>query len=437
MPKRLMWFLIVLALVLGFTIAGPVLDRMSAVSGSLNTSLSVSPYGYKALYLLLQRLEKKPVTLWQHSMMNLKANPEQPRTIWFTEPGKGLFFDGDNYVRHMRDLAEQGNHLIFAVDANNLAGEESLHHVMQALNRWYGLSLKTSYLYHSQLNIAARSYFPTRPVQALSWKQRQHSNSENTRFSPMSRPADIPKLAVFNAESRQGADVLLETLQGEPLILRFSVGRGSVTVFPNAFYFGNGQLEQADNAALAVALQELNDAPSVLFEVYSSGFNENRDFLTYLATGKGVVLLITLLLLLVGFCVWIIYQPTRQKYDSQHSAERYFTQEVFIGSLAAHYASTRDWYGLYQKLQSQFRRQMDRRYPGLPLETQLERVAQNPFYNVSLESLKRIFAMIKMSSESDFIARSQHLLEIQRKVSRYEQQSESRVGRAGSARVAG
>jgi len=410
---------------------------MGAVSGSVNTSLSVSPYGYKALYLLLQRLENKPVSLWQHSMMNLEANPAEPHTIWFMEPGKGLFFDGENYARHMRKLAEQGNHLIFAVDGNTLSDEESLSSVIASLNRWYGLSLQTNRLRGSGLNLSVRSYFPNRNVNALSWKKSPVSKPE--RFQPWLMPSiyRTPVLSVFTQASAKGGDVLLETRQGEPLILRFPIGRGSVTVFSDSFYLGNGQLDKADNAPLAMALQELNDAPSVLFEVYSSGFNENRDFLTYLATGKGIALLITLLLMLIGFCVWVIYQPVRKITALPTADERYFTQEVFIDSLAAHYVSTQNWYALYQKLVSQFRRQLDQRYPGMALETQLECIARNPFFDVSHESLKGIFAMMKLSSQSDFIARSQRLLEIQRKVSRYEQQSQSRAGRTGSTGVAG
>ena len=437
MPRRLIWFLISLALVLGFGILGPILDRMGAVSGSVNTSLSVSPYGYKALYLLLQRLESKPVSLWQHSMMNLKANPAEPRTIWFMEPGKGLFFDGENYARHMRELVEQGNHLIFAVDGKTLSDEESLSSVIASLNRWYGLSLKTGRLRGSGLNLSVRSYFPNRNVNGLSWEKSPVAKQERFQPWPMPSTDGTPVLSVFTQASAKGGDILMETRQGEPLILRFPIGRGSVTVFADSFYLGNGQLDRADNAPLAMALQELNDAPSVLFEVYSSGFNENRDFLTYLATGKGIALLITLLLMLIGFCVWVIYQPIRKINTLPTSDERYFTQEVFIDSLAMHYVSTQNWYALYQKLVSQFRRQLDRRYPGMALETQLECVARNPFFDVSHESLKGIFAMMKLSSQSDFIARCQRLLEVQRKVSRYEQQSESRAGRTGTAGVAG
>lgn len=433
MPKRLIWFLVALALVVGFNILSPILERQTAINRSEDSSLSVRPSGYKALYLLLQRTQAPSAALWQHSMMNLKNMP--PHTIWLVEPGDGLFFDGARYVAHMRSLVEQGNHVIVAIDDNTPHG---LKATLKAINTWYGLSLETDSLGIAKENLAVISRFPSRDIRSLSYQQPLNNSGKTGRDWLAYRSQGGRKLLAFQSQSVRNGETLLSTAHGEPLIVRFHLGAGSVTVFANSYYFGNGQLSLRDNAPLAVALQEMNGHAPALFEVYSAGFNENRDILTYLATGKGICLLITLLLLLVAFCVWVIWQPIKRKQYSGHSNENYFTQEVFIDSLASHYIATGNWTALYAKLAEQFKRQIEQKYPGLPFDVQLERIGQNPFFDVSLESLKAVFVMMRISSESDFIAKSQRLLEIQRKVNRNEQQYEPRAGhRSASAGTAG
>lgn len=422
MPKRLFWFLVSLAVVVGFNILAPVLERQSAISRSENTSLSVRPAGYKALYLLLQRLEPQPAALWQHSMMNLKT--DAPHAIWLVEPGDGLFFDGARYAAHMRELVERGNHVVFAISSNTPHG---LTATLDSINTWYGLSLKTHRLQMARQNLSVISHFPSRNIQVLDFIPQAPASSKTREGLTHYRHQNYQSLLAFQPESVRNGQVLLTTWQGNPLIARFPLGKGSVTVVLNSFYLGNAQLNQADNAALAIALQEINGHSPALFEVYSSGFNENRDIVTYLATGKGIALLMTLMLLLVAFCVWILWQPLKTRHYSKRSQENYFTQEIFIDSLATHYMSTGNWSALYGKLAEQFKRQIERKYPGLPFEAQLERIGQNPFYSVSPESLKAVFAMMRIPSESDFIAKSQRLLDIQRKVNRHEQQSESRT----------
>jgi hypothetical protein len=414
MPKRLLWFLASLALVIAFNIAAPLMDRASMESTSVNTSLSVAPTGYKGLYLLLNQLENRPVTLWQHSIMNL--NTDKPRTIWLMEPGKGLFHDGKNYARQMRELVRQGNHLVFVLDNNPLGEEQNLKDVLEAINGWFDLSLETEPLQGS-MDIAVTSHFKTREIRSLVYKPLEKPAA--AKFMWRTRRFDIdPSPEVFTADSVGQGKVLLETPDGEPLAIRFMQGKGSVTVFPNSFYFNNAQLTRGDNAALAVALQEMTPGtPETLFEVYSSGFNENRDFITYLATGKGIAFLVTVILLLVAFCIWIMQLPPRRRESRATSDERYFTQEVFIDSLARHYLETRDWNALYDKMAGQFRLEIDRRYPGLPLEQQIAHIAANPFFNVSDEALSGVFAKIDLGSESEFVRRSRNLLEIRNQIS--------------------
>jgi hypothetical protein len=423
MSRRLIWFLVSLGIIIVFNVGIPILSKTLAINSSINTSISMAPSGYKALYLLIQRLQKEPVSLWQHSIMRLGS--KAPHIIWMAEPGNGLFFDGASYAKRMRELIAQGNHAIVLVDNTRLDDEKGMAEVLKALNRWYGLSLKTRTLDGAASDLEVISHFPTRSVRHLLYVPPVLKEAAFSRYLKdkkfRARFEETPRISLFSAESAKGAQVLLETKFHEPLILRFKIGQGSLTIFPNSFFLGNGQLDKADNAPLAVALQEINGPAATLFEVYSSGFNENRDIITFLATGPGIALLFSLLALLVAFCVWVVCMPIRRQIPNTKGEPLRFTQEVFIDSLANHYQSTQDWETLYQKMAGQFKSRIERRYPGQPLEIQLERLAGNPFFDVSHDALSAVFAKMRIPSEKAFIDRSRKLLEIQRKVSRYEQ----------------
>lgn len=429
MRKRALLFLLALGLLVSISILGPITDRLGQENSSINTSLSYAPFGYKGLYMLLGQLEPK-TGLWQHSIMNMDT--EKPKTVWFVEPGEGLFFSGPQFKAHMTELVEHGANLIFVLDSNHLDEEKDLPEVLQSLNQWFNLKLDVDTHKEEDLNLAVLNHFGTRELQTLAYKKPDIKAARKKLGGFRLWFYKNPRLSLFTEDAVKGGDVLLETMQHEPLIVRFKRGKGSITVFPNSFYLSNGQLNRGDNAALAVALQEVNRSPATYFEVYSNGFNENRDFFSYLATGKGVAFLISLLLLLGAFCFWMIQSPIRRKQYLATSEEKFFTQEVFISALARHYIETKDWDGLYLKLTDQFRKDLDKKYPGLKLDDQIDRIAGNAFFNVDTETLKAVFNRQPISTEKEFITRSQHLLEVQRKVSRYEQH-ESRGTRTGSA----
>lgn len=433
MRKRVMWFVISLAAVIGLNIVMPLMGRMSSESTSLNTSMSVSPYGFKALHLLLGRVDDQPVALWQRSLMSL--SPENPRTVWMMEPGKGMFHDGDVYGDHMRKLVESGYNFVFVLDSRKLENEQDLFDVLDYVNEWFDLQVGIEVVSDIEVtDLVVESHFASREIGHLSY--RPIDENVAAKFKAYKGEADRdPELTGFDPDSIRGGEILLETVGGDPLMVRFPIGKGSVTIFPNAYFFGNMQLDKGENAALAVAIQEANPASATLFEVYSLGFNANRDIITYLATGKGVVLLATLTLMLLGYCLWMLLMPVRKKYYLDTSNERYFTQEVFISALADHYTGTGNWTQLYDKLRDQFKRELDQIYPGLPLEEQLRRVADSPFYDVSFDALKAAFDIMDVASEKDFIAKSQNLLELQRKVGRHEQYQPGAVSHAAPAPV--
>ncbi len=437
MPKRLIWFLVMFCLVIGWVLVTPILNRADLERQSITTTPSPSPYGYKALYLLMSKRQGKQVSLWEHSMMNLPLNT--PQTLWFLEPGSGMFYDGKAYTRRMQELVKHGYHLVFVLNHNSLnvsTPEEQATQknkpfsVLDYLNRWYALELQyTLEDAKETLDLSVISHFDNRQIERLRFEQPKLPESKlvkmldpnlQKQLHQVQEVHRIPQLMTFIPSSIEGGDVLLETQGGEPLVVQFERERGSVPVVLNGFFFKNGQLDKADNAALAVALQELFPQTPIRFEVYSSGFNQNRDILTYLAYGKGVAFLITVCLLLIAFALLLINRPKKRVQLRVTSDERYFTQEHFIGSLAQHYLSTQDYNTLYKKLLDHFQTELNRRYPHVKGLAQREAIAQNPFVGVSLKELEAIFNPKSLSSESAFLQQSQHLLEVQRKVCQYE-----------------
>lgn len=472
--KRIVCFLLLLGVILGWGILSPGLERSGKEYESVTTSISVTPFGFKALYLLADRVHKKErkkgIGFWQHSMMN--ARPETPRTLWFNEPTEDLFFDGDAYGQHMKDLVEKGYHLIFVLDgykevhadewykpkkeeddpyaeedekdeetspppavreqkrvtsddeSSDKTGEKKLYSPLDFLNHWYGLSLGIERWEPKEpANIRVKSHFQGRQIDHLSYQspKAKDSSSYNQEYNHQKWQGDTPFFYTFLPDTIKNAQILLETEEGKPLIVRYPMGKGSITLFPDSLLLKNAQLNKGDNAALAMALLEENPNPEMLFEVYSAGFNENGDFLSYLASGKGLTFLITMVMMFVLFCVWLINLPVRRIFQLKNSDERYFTQEIFIAALAKHYLGTGDWHGLYQKMLTQFQRDLDQRYPGTTLEQQIQRIASSPFLDVSLETLHAVFSNTVITNENQFLSKCQALLDVQRKVRRHEQ----------------
>jgi hypothetical protein len=429
MPKRILIFLAVFFLVIGWTILAPFVDRADMESKSVNTMLSVSPVGYKALYLLMGQLQQKPVTLWQHSMMKLPL--DEPKTVWFIEPGPGLFFDGESYTHQMQALVDRGYHFVFVLNTNaqslTVSADQkepatTQQSVLDYLNGWYNLGLETESLgLGEEQTLSTTSSFPSRPITTLYFQQPEEQLKTWKKMGiPLQNPGKTDTLMRFHTFGYGTVKPLLKMQDGMPLALQFQRGQGTITIILNSFFFQNAQLDKYDNAALAAAVQEQFPNAPILFEVYSSGFSENKDIITYLASGKGVVFLISMVMLFAGFCLWLANRPVRRVHTSPISNERYFTQEAFIDALSQHYLSTGRWHDLYRKLLSHFTTQLEQLYPGLSEEERLRTIAQNPFLEVSLKELEGIFTLKQITSEAAFLEKSQVLLEVQRKVCRYE-----------------
>jgi hypothetical protein len=439
MPKRLIYCLLLLGFIVGLGILMPAMQRKEKENDGSRNTVSVAPGGFNALFRLLKVTNKEPIRLWRHSLMLL--DNQKPQTMWLMEPDESFFYDGSYYVKHLRSLVSNGSNLIFIFLPN------TQDEYVKSLNQLFGLKLSSRELPFSS-RIEVSSHFPSRNISQLSYSRSPESKEEwlqkalqtrklvketqrrlktRKKFTFFSRLLSTPvkqKLSLmgWNVSRLNGAEVLLETTKERlPLVIRLPYGKGSITVFANSQYLENSQLDRADNAALAVALSERNASPLTLFEVHSAGFDENRDIVSYLATSRGVLILITLLLGLAAFCVWLSAQPIRKKLYTSKSDDRFFTQEVFIDALANHYKSTQNWGELYEKFSEQLRHYIEQKMPSKTFDEQLMLIAQNPFYEVTLADLKTCFESPLPSSEADFLRLTQHLLTIQKKVNRYEQ----------------
>jgi|GEM_PF-3004366 len=449
MPKRLIYCLLLLGLIVGLGVLMPVLDRKKRENESTGNAVSVAASGFNALFRLLKVTNKEPIRLWQHSMMLLDV--QKPQTMWFMEPDDSFFSDSTYYVKHLRSLASHGSNLIFVFQPH------TQEHKIKQLNQWFHLKLSPQTIPFLK-TIEVNSNFPSRRISQLTYirppaseeewlnktletrkiikeAQRRIAKGQKIKSSNMTPEKHELHLTGWDSKLLDKADVLLETAEGHvPLIVRLPYGKGSITVFANSPYLENLQLSYADNAALAVALSERNASPSTLFEVYSSGFNENQDLVSYLATSRGILILISLLLGLTAFCVWLTAQPLRKKIYTPKSDDRFFTQEVFIEALANHYQSTQNWGELYEKFTQPFRHQIEQKIPNRPFDDQLALITENPFYEVTLADLKSCFDYPLPRSEADFIRLSQHLLTVQGKVNRYEQHLHSKQLSISTAR---
>ncbi len=428
-PKRLLIFLAVFAFIVGWTIFSPIMDRMMLESKNLTGSLSTSPYGYKALSELLERVQEQPVSLWEHSVMNLPLG--QPHTIWFIEPGPGLFIESEAYANRMRTVAEQGHHLVFVLNRRTMKFNplKPTQPVLGHLKDWYGLDLATENTDLPDLKtVSVKDALPSRDIAELGFlptemrqqgKVRQPTHYFNDPVMLNFKPMELPS-----------EQVLLRTENGSPLLVHIPYGKGRITVFPNSFFFQNAQLTHDDNAALAVAIQELTPDQPILFEVYSTGIRNNKDILTYLATGKGFAFMLTCGLMLLALCIWIARRPMKVQYTGKASDERHFTQAHFINALSRHYVMSKDWQGLSRKMLKPLQARLDQLYPGRTLQEQMKAVAENPYYPLSLEALQAVFEPRTISSEAAFIEYSKHVLAVKGKLDAHD--SHRTVSRYGA-----
>src|SRR6478609_1069162 len=117
MPKRLLYCLLLMGLIVGLSILGPILERKKKENDGSRNTVSVAPGGFNALFRLLHVTNKEPIRLWQHSMMLLDAKKQQ--TMWLMEPDISFFSNGTYYEKHLRALVSNGSNLIFILPPFN------------------------------------------------------------------------------------------------------------------------------------------------------------------------------------------------------------------------------------------------------------------------------------------------------------------------------
>jgi len=424
--KRVFWFLLVCLIIALFTTLIPKVEQSYLQESKENSIPNSSPTGYQALYRLFQKVSLEPVSMYKHSMMML--NPENPKTIWIIEPDKAFFFDDPYYAKKLNELVQRGYHLVFLLNSKTISiksQEYKQDTSISYLNELFGLNLKPGFAkMNNSDTIWLNSYFSTRKIKTL------HYNNPQSTYSKWASKYKKPNFVYFTPQSLsdqsgehfQEAKTLfsLSRYPDYPMAIRYKIGKGSVSVFANSFYFQNAQLKQGENAALATALLEVNPEQPVYFEVYSNGFHDRQGFLLTLASGKGLPFLLTCLILLMLFCYRIIINPEaadwdREKDPQKENATR-FSQQHFTDALSNHYLRSEQWQALYQKLRAPLQAKFENAYPTLSKKEYLSAIAQNPFYDVSLEELELLFDNTPIQSKAEFEKRGKQVIEISRKV---------------------
>ncbi|MCA9799572.1 MAG: DUF4350 domain-containing protein [Cyanobacteria bacterium HKST-UBA04] len=378
MPLRLWLFVAGLLCFVALTMAAPLVSQQAQMNQATTSVVHPAPSGYKALYELFgQVYGKDRIRFWTHSATRLEAEVgHEPATVWFIEPGEGLFLDGVGYGNRMRSLVEAGHHLVFVLgEASPVSGqplEKRLSHktVFDYLQAWFGVTLRFSdeplATIEGYQSLTTRSTFADRQVAQLAINQDEapvqaDGTQTAARLYGLSGPCYLPtchKKLWWVAHS------------DTPLVVSYPLGRGAVTVVGTPFFFKNGQLARKDNAALAVAIQALYPgADRILFDGYSNGFRDKPDFITLMARGSGRSLLLTVIIALGVLCVWVATAPVLRQSVLPTSEGRFYTQERFFEALATHLAETRVggrrlWGALINKAVQQFLARVKGRYPN-------------------------------------------------------------------------
>ena len=159
--RRILLFTVAMACILVWTLISPMAERSDRLKQTPGVAIGASDIGYKGLFQLLETVQKQPISLWEHSMMRMPEHGS-PQTIWFIDPNEDLFFDGKAYSEHMQALVQQGSHMVFVL------GENPNRQVLDFLNKWYHLSVRTKRFYYDPTQpLTVHSRFPSRQISTL------------------------------------------------------------------------------------------------------------------------------------------------------------------------------------------------------------------------------------------------------------------------------
>lgn len=391
MPRRIVLLILGLLMLLGWTLFQPTLLKQTQMESARNSVVHAAPIGYKALFTLFQQVYgQNTVGFWSHSPVKLPRHHAQ--TLWFLEPGPGVFMDGKTYGAHLRSLAQEGTHFVFVlnpianVPPSDTAPENAQGRPMiEFIQNWFNLPTQWNTQLkplESYMELETRSRFKTRLIDRLGLNLDEVVES----LGPASSREDISQLSssaqmlqFFNAYCKEPeCQQPLKWVGDEvhPMVVSYPIGQGRVTLVNSTLFFKNSQLNREDNAALAIAIQELQTIPGpIWFDGYSQGLRDNPDLLTLLAQGQGRPLLISLFAVMVCFCWSLSAQPQRWIQSLTATDDRFYTQERFFDAMAAHALAHPDWSGLLNQLGRQFLMKVQQRYPQLPLKEALKLVA--------------------------------------------------------------
>ena len=387
MPRRIIAFLLIIGFILSMSLLLPKINRKKLEYDSLNAIPNASPFGFKALFTLLQKAEpNRNISFWQHAL--LRYPTQTPQVIWFLEPGKNLMIVSPVMKEHTQALTRHGSHLVFFLNQANLAHHReergltlkelmSRHNTKEAkvystpedvlyyLHDWFGITLQADRLEHSDdadvsgtsgdhqaIERDVISQYTTRPIASLGFRPVDHLIAAIEMRAQSDINPEFNEFSYFDAvPSNCKAMMAFVSHPDRPFIIECPINQGSITVVLNSELLRNYQLSRQDNAALALALVERYPASLPLrIDGYSQGFRDNPDLITLLMSGSGQFMLIACLLLLGMFVFNIVTTPPLKRYLLLNNVEEtYFTHQTFIHTLAQHLCATGQWRSLYDE----------------------------------------------------------------------------------------
>lgn len=179
------------------------------------------------------------------------------------------------------------------------------------------------------------------------------------------RVLDLPAPFTFQGVPGIGAEPRWEVvarLGGRPFVLWQGLGQGQLVVVADARFLRNSGLDRADAALLVADLVRAYGVPWI--DERAHGLVVSRSALAYLVASPAAPFLAGAAILALAFVWFHAATPPRQVAELDPSAP---SLDAFVDSLAACYASTRDYARVLERFRELTSRRL-RRHFGLPPE---------------------------------------------------------------------
>jgi len=201
--------------------------------------------------------------------------------------------------------------------------------------------------------------------------EREPELSLKGELVPHPRRFDFPTLFTFQelpadaaANRAEPPWRVMARLDGHPLVLGMELDQGRLVVVADARFLWNSGLDRADAAPFVVDLVRAYGVPWI--DERAHGLMISQSAVAYLVGSAAAPFLAGAAIFALAFVWFHAATPTRRVAELDPSAP---SLDRFVDSLAACYASTRDYARVFERFRELSSRRL-RRHFGLPLDTQ-------------------------------------------------------------------